>query len=164
MPDKDLIETVALVAGADWGFGRGIDTSRANAGAIVVAVARDREALSDLRAQHGDTVSPVVADVTDPLTAGRLIDQYNPDGGAQRRRDCVAAPVADAHVVHIRPQLGPRRSAHVLFGARGVAAPTGSEQSGHRDVQRRCASWFATEPRPRRREGDGQVRHRVLGR
>jgi NAD(P)-dependent dehydrogenase (short-subunit alcohol dehydrogenase family) len=78
MPHNDLTATIALVTGASRGLGRGIATSLAKAGATVVSVARDRDALSALREQCGDAIIPVVADVTDPVTAGRLIDQYNP--------------------------------------------------------------------------------------
>jgi NAD(P)-dependent dehydrogenase (short-subunit alcohol dehydrogenase family) len=60
----DLTGSTAIVTGASRGFGRGIAAALAAAGAHVVGVARS-----------GGTVS---ADVADPATAGRLIDEYQP--------------------------------------------------------------------------------------
>src|SRR5439155_14978328 len=68
----------ALVTGAGRGFGRSIAAALAQAGANVVAVARDGKALEDLREQAGAAVTPVVADAADPVVAGRLIDEYRP--------------------------------------------------------------------------------------
>ncbi|GAA0659940.1 SDR family oxidoreductase [Kitasatospora atroaurantiaca] len=78
MPTQDIAGTTALVTGASRGFGRGIAVALSQAGAQVVGVARDRAQLEDVRAQLGDTFTPVVADVTDPVVAGRLIDRYRP--------------------------------------------------------------------------------------
>ena len=78
MSSRDLTGTTALVTGASRGFGRSIAAAFAQAGANVVAVARDRQALEQLREQAGDAVTPVVADVADPVVAGRLLSKYNP--------------------------------------------------------------------------------------
>jgi NAD(P)-dependent dehydrogenase (short-subunit alcohol dehydrogenase family) len=78
MSVQDLSGTTALVTGASRGFGRGIATALSHAGAKVVGVARDRAQLAELRAQLGDSFTPVVADVADPVVAGRLIDTYQP--------------------------------------------------------------------------------------
>jgi len=81
MPNQELTDltgTTALVTGASRGFGRGVAVALSAAGASVVAVARDRGLLEELRAQLGDTVIPVVADAADPVVAGKLIEAYHP--------------------------------------------------------------------------------------
>ncbi|MFA1702492.1 SDR family oxidoreductase [Mycobacterium intracellulare] len=70
--------STAIVTGAGRGFGRAIATALATAGAEVVGVARTRSQLEEVRAQLGDTFTPVVADAADPATAGRLIDRHRP--------------------------------------------------------------------------------------
>jgi NAD(P)-dependent dehydrogenase (short-subunit alcohol dehydrogenase family) len=69
----------ALVTGASKGFGRAIASALHAEGATVVAVARHAELLATLRDELGGTLTTVVADVTDPVVAGTLIDQYRPD-------------------------------------------------------------------------------------
>jgi len=78
MPDQDLSATTAIVTGASRGFGRGIATALAQAGARVVGVARDGARLEELRAQLGGGFTPVAADAADPVIAGQLIDAYRP--------------------------------------------------------------------------------------
>ena len=78
MPDQDLSATTAIVTGASRGFGRGIATALAQAGARVVGVARDGARLEELRAQLGGGFTPVAADAADPVVAGQLIDAYRP--------------------------------------------------------------------------------------
>jgi NAD(P)-dependent dehydrogenase (short-subunit alcohol dehydrogenase family) len=78
MPDRELSGTTALVTGASRGFGRGIAAALRASGARVVGVARNRSMLDDLRSQLGDGFIPVVADATDPVVAGQLIDAYRP--------------------------------------------------------------------------------------
>jgi NAD(P)-dependent dehydrogenase (short-subunit alcohol dehydrogenase family) len=75
---KDLQGTTALVTGAGKGFGRAVAIALTKAGADVVGVARDQARLDDVRAQLGDTFTPVAADAADPTVAGQLIDAYNP--------------------------------------------------------------------------------------
>jgi NAD(P)-dependent dehydrogenase (short-subunit alcohol dehydrogenase family) len=78
MSDSPIAGVTALVTGASRGFGRGIATALAGAGAHVVGVARDRAALDDLRAELGESFTPVAANVVDPMVAGELIDKYRP--------------------------------------------------------------------------------------
>ena len=78
MPDQDLSATTAIVTGASRGFGRGIATALAQAGARVAGVARDGARLEELRAQLGGGFTPVAADAADPVVAGQLIDAYRP--------------------------------------------------------------------------------------
>jgi NAD(P)-dependent dehydrogenase (short-subunit alcohol dehydrogenase family) len=78
MPTQELTGTTALVTGASRGFGRGVATALSEAGAYVVAVARDHGLLDELRAQLGDTVIPVAADAADPVVAAQLIEKYHP--------------------------------------------------------------------------------------
>ena len=78
MSDRELAGTTALVTGASRGFGRGIATALNRAGAQVVGVARDRDALEELRAELGGSFTAVPADATDPVVAGELIDKYRP--------------------------------------------------------------------------------------
>ncbi|WP_433558393.1 SDR family oxidoreductase [Pseudonocardia xinjiangensis] len=75
---EGLTGTTALVTGASRGFGRAIATALSGVGAHVVGVARDQTRLDDLRDELGDTLTPVVAEVTDPDVAARLIDEHRP--------------------------------------------------------------------------------------
>ena len=78
MPDSQIAGVTALVTGASRGFGRAIAAALAGAGARVVGVARDRAALDGLRAELGESFTPVPADAADPVVAGELIDKYHP--------------------------------------------------------------------------------------
>jgi NAD(P)-dependent dehydrogenase (short-subunit alcohol dehydrogenase family) len=78
MSAQQLSGSTALVTGASRGFGRGIAIALAGAGANVIGVARDRARLEELRAQLGDTFTPVAADAADPVVAGALTDTYHP--------------------------------------------------------------------------------------
>jgi NAD(P)-dependent dehydrogenase (short-subunit alcohol dehydrogenase family) len=78
MSANDLSGTTAIVTGASRGFGRGTAVALHAAGAHVVGIARDRAPLDELRAELGDAFTPVAADAADPVTAGRLIDTYQP--------------------------------------------------------------------------------------
>ena len=78
MSDNELAGATALVTGASRGFGRGIATALSTAGAQVVGVARDRGPLEELRAELGESFTPVSADAADPMVAGQLIDKYHP--------------------------------------------------------------------------------------
>lgn len=75
---NDLAGTTAIVTGASRGFGRGIARALVRAGAIVVGVARDGVELADVRAELGSSFTAVVADATDPIVAGQLIETYPP--------------------------------------------------------------------------------------
>ena len=78
MPTQELSGTAALVTGASRGFGRAIAVALSKHGAHVAGVARDQGRLEELRAQLGDTFTPVGADAADPVVAGQLLDQYLP--------------------------------------------------------------------------------------
>ena len=78
MSEQPLTGTTALVTGASRGFGQGIATALSRAGAQVVGVARDRDALEEVRAELGGSFTAVPADATDPIVAGELIDKYRP--------------------------------------------------------------------------------------
>jgi NADP-dependent 3-hydroxy acid dehydrogenase YdfG len=78
MSIPQLTSTTALVTGASRGFGRAVASALWAAGANVIGIARDRTRLEELRAQLGDSFTPVVADVTDPVVAGQLVDEYRP--------------------------------------------------------------------------------------
>ena len=78
MSTHELSGTTALVTGASRGFGRAIAIALSEHGAHVVGVARDRDRLEELRAQLGGTFTPVTGDATDPVVAGRLLDEYRP--------------------------------------------------------------------------------------
>jgi NAD(P)-dependent dehydrogenase (short-subunit alcohol dehydrogenase family) len=79
MNSSDRTGLTALVTGASQGFGRAIAAALHADGATVVAVARNAELLASLRDELGDTLTTVVADVTDPVVAGTLIERYRPD-------------------------------------------------------------------------------------
>jgi NADP-dependent 3-hydroxy acid dehydrogenase YdfG len=78
MQENDISGATALVTGASRGFGRGIATALAGAGAAVVGVARDAAALAELRTELGESFTPVSADAADATVAGQLIDAYRP--------------------------------------------------------------------------------------
>jgi NAD(P)-dependent dehydrogenase (short-subunit alcohol dehydrogenase family) len=73
-----LAGTTALVTGAARGFGRATAAALAAEGAQVVGIGRDGAALERVRAELGERFTPVVADVTDDVTAGRLVAEHEP--------------------------------------------------------------------------------------
>jgi NAD(P)-dependent dehydrogenase (short-subunit alcohol dehydrogenase family) len=78
MQDHAIAGVTALVTGASRGFGRGIAAALTGAGAQVVGVARDRGTLEELRAELGESFTPVAANAADPMVTGQLIDKYRP--------------------------------------------------------------------------------------
>ncbi len=74
----ELTGTTALVTGASRGFGRAVAVALRNAGAAVVAVARNADHLDELRNELGGTSATVAADVADPNVAGSLLERYRP--------------------------------------------------------------------------------------
>jgi NAD(P)-dependent dehydrogenase (short-subunit alcohol dehydrogenase family) len=74
---SDLSNTTAVVVGASRGLGRGIARAFAEAGALVVAVARTRPALAELAAT-GPNIQTEIADAADATLARRVLDQYEP--------------------------------------------------------------------------------------
>jgi NAD(P)-dependent dehydrogenase (short-subunit alcohol dehydrogenase family) len=78
MPTNDLSDTTTMVVGASRGLGRGIATAFAAAGAPVVAIARTAAPLAEL-ANGAGTIELEVADATDAVAAGSLLDRYEPE-------------------------------------------------------------------------------------
>jgi len=78
MNENSLNNTTALVTGASRGFGRAIAIALHDAGAEVVAVARNADRLAELRAELGDSITTIAADVSDPTIAGSLIERFSP--------------------------------------------------------------------------------------
>jgi NAD(P)-dependent dehydrogenase (short-subunit alcohol dehydrogenase family) len=78
MSSQDLSGTTAIVTGASRGFGRGIAGALTRTDVHVIGVARDGACLEEVRAQLGESFTPVVADASDPVVAGQLIDAYQP--------------------------------------------------------------------------------------
>jgi NAD(P)-dependent dehydrogenase (short-subunit alcohol dehydrogenase family) len=66
---------VAMVTGGSGGLAPGIVRALRAAGMTVVIVARDGAKLDAAAAAMGDGVIALAADVTDPASAGRLVDQ-----------------------------------------------------------------------------------------
>jgi NAD(P)-dependent dehydrogenase (short-subunit alcohol dehydrogenase family) len=79
MPASKQKIPTAIVTGASRGFGRAVAGALHADGAQVVAVARSAEPLRSLRDELGDRLIPVVADAADPVVAGTLVVQYDPD-------------------------------------------------------------------------------------
>jgi NAD(P)-dependent dehydrogenase (short-subunit alcohol dehydrogenase family) len=79
MTSSEQTGRTALVTGASKGFGRAIASALHAEGAKVVAVARNAELLASLSAELGGALTTVVADVTDPVVAGMLIERHRPD-------------------------------------------------------------------------------------
>lgn len=78
MSTEQLAGTTAIVTGAGRGFGRSTASALVKAGVQVVGVARDGQALEDLRKELGDGFVPETADVGEPSLPGRLFDHYRP--------------------------------------------------------------------------------------
>jgi NAD(P)-dependent dehydrogenase (short-subunit alcohol dehydrogenase family) len=79
MSAQQLTGQTAVVTGASRGFGRAIAQALTRTGVQVAGVARDSARLAALQAELGDGFTPVAADAADPVVAGHLIDQYQPD-------------------------------------------------------------------------------------
>jgi NAD(P)-dependent dehydrogenase (short-subunit alcohol dehydrogenase family) len=75
---NDLSGKTALVVGASRGLGRGIATALADAGASVIALARNAVTFPEPSSGPG-TIRSVVADAADAVSPGSLLDQYDPD-------------------------------------------------------------------------------------
>ncbi|MFI0941692.1 SDR family oxidoreductase [Streptomyces sp. NPDC021020] len=78
MPVSELAGSTAVVTGAGRGFGRGVAAELIRAGARVLGLARDREALEKARADLGDAFVPVPGDATDPGLAADLLARHAP--------------------------------------------------------------------------------------
>lgn len=73
-----LRDKTAVVIGASSGVGRATVKALISEGARVAAVARGAQALDALRAEMGNAVQTIQADATDPTTAGRLLQELQP--------------------------------------------------------------------------------------
>ena len=78
MPRNEISGATAIVTGASRGFGRGIAAALTKAGTRVTGVARDGAQLAEVRAELGESFTPVTGDAADPVVAGQLIDAYRP--------------------------------------------------------------------------------------
>ncbi len=81
--DEHLKDQRIIVVGASRGLGRAIALALADAGASVLALARDAAALEDLRrsseAGPSRRIDVQVADATDPSVAARTLNREDPD-------------------------------------------------------------------------------------
>ena len=68
----------AVVVGASRGLGRGVAESLSEAGASVLAIARQRTGLDELEVAH-PSLDVKVADATDPTVAGDVLYAHDPD-------------------------------------------------------------------------------------
>lgn len=75
----ELKGKTAVVTGGSRGFGRGVVEALAGKGMRVLAVARDRRALENLREAVKGEVEPIVADVTDAARAVEVIQRERPE-------------------------------------------------------------------------------------
>jgi NAD(P)-dependent dehydrogenase (short-subunit alcohol dehydrogenase family) len=73
----DLPGRTTVVVGASRGLGRGIAAAFAEAGAVVVAVARTSPGLAELAATNAN-IRTEVADAAEATVAPRVLDQYEP--------------------------------------------------------------------------------------
>jgi 3-oxoacyl-[acyl-carrier protein] reductase len=74
MPAQTLLHKTVIVTGAARGLGRCMALAAADAGAMVVAVARESPELDELRRTARGTVMAVAADVTDEAACRSVID------------------------------------------------------------------------------------------
>lgn len=75
---KPFADKVAIVVGASRGLGRGVAEAFLDADAAVVAVARDTSPLAELAA-HNRKLKLVAGDAADPVVAGNVLAQHDPD-------------------------------------------------------------------------------------
>jgi len=78
MSGREIAGTTAIVTGASRGFGRGIAAALVGAGARVVGLARDGDALEKLHGELGNSLVPVVGDAADKDLAEELLESYTP--------------------------------------------------------------------------------------
>jgi NAD(P)-dependent dehydrogenase (short-subunit alcohol dehydrogenase family) len=160
METISLSKKTAIVTGASRGLGRGVVEALASRGARVVAVARSKDALSELaRATPG--VVPVAGDATDEALAERLLTQENADlvvlcAGAMP----VLGPLhelqwsdfqtnwnVDAkstfHWLRHALRLPMKRGGHVVVVSSGAAVQGSPVSGGYASAKR--AQWFMAD-------------------
>ena len=101
---RELEGKIAAVTGAASGIGRASTEAMLGAGARVVAVDRDAQALDRLKETHGEAVLPVVIDLLDPedcatllpkiLAAAGQLDIFHANAGTYVGGDLVEADSA----------------------------------------------------------------------
>jgi len=76
--EPDLAGKKVVVVGASRGLGRGVAESMSAAGASVLAIARDRAELDELK-DANPSIEVLVADAGDPMVPGTVVDMHDPD-------------------------------------------------------------------------------------
>ena len=119
-----MSSTPTIVVGASRGLGHGIAVALADTGRPVVAVSRTapEEGRAGIRVE--------VADATDPSSAGRLLDRYEPTTWSWSPGGPADSPAAPADVGDVLPQLAHRRQDRVPLAARGAAHTAATGQPG----------------------------------
>ncbi len=84
MASQELTGTTALVTGASSGFGRATTVALHDAGANVVAVARNTQRLAELRDELGGSLTTVTADVSPTPSS-----PAHSSSSTGRRRSCL---------------------------------------------------------------------------
>jgi NADP-dependent 3-hydroxy acid dehydrogenase YdfG len=134
MPTQELSGTTALVTGTSRGFGSAIAVALSKHGAHAAGVARDPGRLEELRAQLGDTFTPVAADAADPVVAGQLLDKHRPRTLVPNAR---AAPLPrPIHRQTWQPSAAAVGAAEHSVRYGPIASPPGRASRAER---RRCA-------------------------
>jgi len=78
---RELAGKVAVVTGAAAGIGLASSEAMLAAGARVVLVDRDQEALTTFCEKHGDAATPLVMDLLDPKSCATLVPQILDETG-----------------------------------------------------------------------------------
>ena len=105
---NELKGKVAIVVGSSRGLGRGITEAFLDAGANVVAVARNPAPLKELAGQRPE-LQLVAADATDPIGGGKpAVATFSRRRRSGRRRGAPATPDPSPHVGDLFRQLANR--------------------------------------------------------
>jgi NAD(P)-dependent dehydrogenase (short-subunit alcohol dehydrogenase family) len=124
------VSRLVVVTGGGRGIGRAVVEGFAEAGARVVAVGRDREALREAAAAAGGEVEPAVCDVTDEEAVGALFERVGPvDVLVNNAGVSTSAPVAQTSLADWERQLAVNATGAFLC-TRGVLAGMVERGSG----------------------------------